>query len=1132
MVDNPPATTRTESANDGGGLADGAVEFVQRWLERSKAATGRDERVLAQRLSELIQDPESVAFTMRFVDRVTRPEDDRAAAHQLATLVADYPLPTFLSSVDRLLLKVGAALATRLPKVVVPLARRRMRALVGHLVADADPDELTRHLARQRQHGLAMNVNLLGETILGEAEAQRRFDRTLALVARPDVDYVSVKISSIASQLDLWAYDATLARIEDRLGRLYDAAAAAEPRTFVNLDMEEYRDLDLTLDAFMHQLDLRPALDAGIVLQAYLPDSFPALQRLVAWANQRHARGGGWIKIRLVKGANLAMERVEAEIHGWEQAPYLTKVETDANYKRCIDWVLVSDRLSGVRIGIGSHNLFDIAWTHLLAGRRDVADRVEFEMLQGMAPSQADVVHTDTGTMLLYTPVVADTDFDVAIAYLFRRLEENASKDNFLHSLFSLAPGSAAFREQEQIFRQSLDMRGAVSAGPRRTQNRGQPPVRRPIDAPFSNEPDTDPVLAPNQEWIREVAGRRPAPVAEPLTTTRSAIDGRVATAVEGAKTWAQLPPAERRAILLDVAHELAVRRGDLIAAMMHEGSKTFSQADPEVSEAIDFARYYADRALDTAPDDGSVFTPLGVVAVVPPWNFPVAIPAGGVLASLAAGNAVVFKPAPETPRCAELVAEACWAGGVPAEALQFVRTPDDDVGRHLITHASVDGVILTGSWETARLFKTWKPDIRLFAETSGKNAIIVTPHADIDLAAADLVKSAFGHSGQKCSAASLAILVGDLYSSDRFRRQVIDATESMALGYTDQLETVMGPVIRPPEGPLHRALTATDVRWLLRPRQLDDAGRLWSPGILDDVRPGSWFHQTECFGPVLGLMHARDLDHAIELQNASAYGLTGGIHSLDPHEVDRWIDRVEVGNTYVNRHITGAIVRRQPFGGWKRSVVGPGAKAGGANYVIQLGTWTSTGPPRHGIEPRQPVREVIGRFKGLADEDLTWLRAAAASDGYWWDRQFGRIRDESGLTVEANQFRYLPRPCVVIRIGDDAGLRDVLRSVVAVVAAGVPVDVSAHRGWPDLAAMGIGVTVESGVGLVERMPQWSRIRMVGTPESDLRQAANQAEIDLIDAPVVANSRHEMRWYLREQAISRTLHRFGNLVGV
>ncbi len=406
---------------------------------------------------------------------------------------------------------------------------------------------------------------------------------------------------------------------------------------------------------------------------------------------------------------------------------------------------------------------------------------------------------------------------------------------------------------------------------------------------------------------------------------------------------------------------------------MAAEAAKTFAEGDPEVSEAIDFARWYGQRAHELEELAGVTFRPHGVVAVVPPWNFPVAIPTGGVCAALAAGNAVVFKPSPETPRCAEIVAEACWAAGVPTDVLQFVRTPDDDTGRRLVE--SADAVIFTGSWETAELFRTWKPELRLFAETSGKNALVVTEQADLDLAAADLVRSAFGHSGQKCSAASLGIVVAGLYDDERFRAKLVDAARSLPIGDPTRPGPALGPLTVAPSERLQRALTTLDAgeRWLLEPRQLDDAGRLWSPGIKDGVVAGSWFHRTECFGPVLGLMRAAHLDHAIELQNAVEFGLTGGIHTLDPAESDRWLERVEVGNAYVNRHTTGAIVRRQPFGGWKRSCVGGGAKAGGFDYLLQLGTWSAE------------------RARADAGDPLA---VAVASDDHWWRTHYGIDHD------------------------------------------------------------------------------------------------------------------------------------------
>jgi len=1097
-----PVDLRAEEA-DGALLADEAVDLVQRWLAAAARAETREDRRTSERLHRLVADPDGVAFTMQFVDRVIRPDEHDVAADQLHRLAGPgRPLPRFLPPVDRVLLRAGATLAPRLPRLVMPLARRRMRQIVGHLVVDAHGDAMDRHLGRRRAEGYDLNVNLLGEAVLGEREAQRRLDATIGLLADENVDYVSVKISGIAAQLQHWAWDDSVDRISDRLRTVL--RAAAERGTFVNLDMEEYHDLELTMAAFCRVLDEDELLasEAGIVLQAYLPDAFDALQRLVAWADARRTRGGAEIKVRLVKGANLAMERVDAAMHGWDPAPHPTKADTDASYKRCLDWALRPEHLRAVRIGVGSHNLFDVAWAALLARHRGVADRVGIEMLEGMAPAQARVIRDELEHLLLYTPVVDPADFDVAISYLFRRLEENAAPGGFLRALGDLEPGSAAFVEQAGSFRRAVERRWQVSTAPRRTVDRSRPEAPWGL-APFRNEPESDPAVPGTRRWALDALARRPAPVRTPMTTDVAAVDDAVARARGAQAEWWARPPAERRAVLRAVADELARRRGDLLTAMVHEGRKTIAQADPEICEAIDFARYDADRADLAHPlGDGRAlareharFEPLGVVAVVPPWNFPVAIPAGGMLASLAAGNAVLAKPAPEVPRCAELVVECAHAAGVPDDLLQLVRVPEDDVGRHLLT--SVDGVVLTGSTETAELFRSWDPATRLFAETSGKNAIVITPHADLDLAVADLVASAFGHAGQKCSAASLAICVGDVATSDRFRRQLVDAVDSLAVGPADDPATTVGPLIGEPNPRLARALTQLDPgeAWLVEPRPLDEAGETWSPGVRTGVAPGSWFHRTECFGPVLGLMSVPDLDEAIRVQNDSAFGLTGGLHSLDPSEVERWVDAVEVGNAYVGRGITGAIVQRQPFGGWKRSSVGPGAKAGGPGYVVQLGTWHPTGPLDRAV----------------------W----EASDTTWWREVYGAELDPTGLPFESNVQRFRPLPRVGLRVGPSGTDVEVERVRHAAATCGVPLVESHHADEDDAA-------------FAARLPDLGveRVRVVGGVGDEVRRAAAAAWVHLADDPVTADGGVELRTYLREQSVTRTLHRFGNLVGV
>ncbi len=1112
-----PESTNTASPSEMSKLVDDAIGLVERWLREAPELETKQDKATASQLQELIEDPDGVAFTMGFVDRVARPDSNVVAAQQLSSLVQSKSLPSYLSTIDRFLLRAGAKVGEYLPQIVMPLARRRMRQIVGHMVVDAETKALRSHLEERRSAGYDLNVNLLGEAVLGEREADKRMRATVALLREPSIDYVSIKLSSVVPQLNYWAWDDSRSRVLERLVTLFDAAAGSGTNTFINLDMEEYHDLELTVSVFVQVIgmDRFSSVDAGIVLQAYLPDSFAALKQVVEAANQRKAAGGGDVKIRLVKGANLAMEKVEAALHGWEQAPYRTKAETDANYKRLVDWVLTPANTAGVRIGIGSHNLFDIAFARLLAEKRGVANRVEFEMLQGMAPGEARAVKNDHGSLLLYTPIVGQADFDVAISYLFRRLEENSAEDNFLRILFSLKPDTPLFTKQANLFRASVTGRHQVGSGPQRSQSRqlegqtvenGAPALQLEPDG-FRNTADSDPALAGSRAWAAQVMVRA-AQTHEPNTpmTTDVQVVAGVVTACRSAQPgWFVLGGEGRQAVLLAVAVEMERRRGDLIAAMVAEAFKTFEQADVEVSEAIDFARYYGDRAadLDQASTDGMSFEPYGVMAIVPPWNFPVAIPAGGVLASLAAGNAVVLKPAPETPRCAEIVAECCWAAGVPREVLGFLRTPDNEVGQALIT--SVDGVILTGSSETAAMFLEWKPELRLLAETSGKNALIITPSADLDLAVQDLVRSAFGHSGQKCSAASLAILVGDVYDSARFRNQLIDAVQSLVVGPSDDLATMVNPTILPVEGKLKRGLTQLDrgETWVVEPRLVKDfppdqiqAGTLWSPGVRDGVSEGSWFHQTECFGPVLGLMFAPDLATAIRLANGNDFGLTGGIHSLDPAEIQQWLEQVQVGNAYVNRQITGAIVQRQPFGGWKKSAVGPGVKAGGPNYVAQLGTWTDAGR-----------------------RDQAWLDHARASDAYWAAAEFDVDHDPSALFCEANILRYRPLSTVMIRVGTGANPFEVQR-----------VRDAANR----MAKMVLVSSVESesdeqfadSLGGV----QLDRVRVVGEVGDVVRRAAAAKQIHLADQPVTANGRLELLPFCREQAISRTLHRFGNLV--
>ncbi|UJP39149.1 bifunctional proline dehydrogenase/L-glutamate gamma-semialdehyde dehydrogenase [Cellulomonas palmilytica] len=1124
-------------------LAREAVALVQRWLRES---AGHRPDASAAQLAAALRDPEGLAFVVGFVDGVIRPQDDRVAAAALHDLARRGP--RFLAPPLRALLRAGGALAPVLPGVVVPAARRVLRHLVGHLVVDASDRGLGRAIARLRTEGVRLNINLLGEAVLGEREARRRLDGTMALLARDDVDYVSVKVSSVVAPHAPWAFDETVAHVVEQLRPLYRLAAASSPTTFVNLDMEEYRDLDLTLAVFERLLDEPDLLhlEAGVVLQAYLPDALPAMQRLQEWAAARRARGGTAVKVRLVKGANLPMERVEAELHGWPLATWHTKQESDAHYKRVLEWALTPERVRNVRLGVAGHNLFDVAYAWLLAGRREVRDGVDFEMLLGMAPGQADVVRREVGGLLLYTPVVAPAEFDVAIAYLIRRLEEGASSENFLSAVFDLGSDERLLARERDRFLASVAALDDDAPTRHRVPDR-YAAVPRPALGRFVNTPDTDPAVAENRARARGVLARVPGSTlgvdaaAGAWLRSSDDVDAVVAAAREAGGRWAALASDERAAVLHRAGDVLEEHRDALLEVMAAETGKTLEQGDPEVSEAVDFAHYYAELARDLDHVDGATAVPAGLTLVTPPWNFPVAIPAGSTLAALATGSAVVLKPAGQSQRCGALLAELLWEAGVPRDVLHLVQVDEGTLGRTLVAHPGVDQVILTGAYDTAALFRSFRPDLRLLAETSGKNAIVVTPSADLDLAVKDVVASAFGHAGQKCSAASLVVLVGSLGRSRRFRDQLLDAASSLVVGEAHDPRTQMGPLVEPAAGKLLGGLTELDPgeSWALAPRRLDDAGRLWTPGVRVGVRRGSRSHRTEYFGPVLSVMTVADLDEAIAVVNDVDYGLTSGLHSLDPDEIATWLARVQAGNLYVNRGITGAIVRRQPFGGWKRSAVGPGAKAGGPGYLDTLVSWR----PGRAVDGA-PVSDeharaiVAAAHVDLPPDEADAVERGARSDAHALATRF-TPRDVTGLTCESNVLRYRPVPePVLVRLAAAGSVADLARVVAAAAAAGTDVVVSTALPLPD--ALAVALTDAASALVTEDDAAWSarvadlaggRVRLLGAAAGTLAEATRgRPDVAVWDHPATESGRVELAPFLREQSVTTTTHRFGTPV--
>ncbi len=1114
------------------------------WLEVAKNIPVNKS---AKRLAGVLRDPYGLKFTVAFVDGVVRPEDVHIAAKKLAQIAPE--VPKFLPLYLRMAIRAGGIFAPILPWAIVPIARKVLRGMVSHLIIDSTDTKLSKAIQAHRGEGIRLNINLLGEAVLGKKEAAKRIAGTKRLLARSDVDYVSIKVSAAVAPHSPWAFDAAVTKIVDELLPLYQLANAFSPKKFINLDMEEYKDLDLTIQVFTSILG-RPEfknLTAGIVLQAYLPDSLPAMKKLQEWSAHRVAAGGVPIKVRLVKGANLPMEKVDADIHGWPLATWSSKQETDAQYKRILNLALQPEHIKNIRLGVAGHNLFDIAYAWLLAGQNDVREHLDFEMLLGMAPAQAEAVRRSVGRLILYTPVVAPSEFDVAIAYLIRRLEEGASTENFMSAVFELAENSELFIREQKRFGAALENIEKDVQSTNRVAKR-YAAVPEPSAESFVNTPDTDPAIESNREWAAGILeSAKNSELGKQAVADSIISAGDVPEIVndcsKAANDWAALGASRRAEILEECGKALESYRAEFLEIMAHEAGKTIEQGDPEVSEAIDFAYYYAGQALLLEKISGATFTPAAVTLITPPWNFPLAIPAGSTLAALAAGSSVILKPARLTARTASLIAEVFWEAGVPKDVLKFVVPKDRAASSALVSDPGVDRVVLTGSYETAQLFRQLRPDLPLLAETSGKNAIIVTASADFDLAVKDIIYSAFGHAGQKCSAASLVILVGSVSKSRRFREQLLDAAFSLVVGSATNPETQMGPIIDTPGEKLLSGLTilGSGESWLLCPQEI--APNIWTPGIRDGVKRGSEFHTVEYFGPVLGIMTAATLEDAVKIVNEVEYGLTSGLHSLDSSEISYWANHIHAGNLYVNRGTTGAIVRRQPFGGWKKSAVGPGAKAGGPNYLIGFGTWNVAQPQAiegEAIPDIELLPEVVELKEALdSGKDFDFCAAGIQSDEQAWRNHFAP-KDVSALKYEKNIFRYLPAlEPVNIRVEAKASWRELARVLAAAIRAGSKTVISVYTEPPAKLVKFIKSITQL---IVEDDEAWNtrviamesgRIRLIGaSPEQLKSQIYANPTLAVWSGEVTTAGRLEILPFMQEQSVSITAHRFGTLLEV
>lgn len=1163
---------------------DKAVELAAHILLASHRVITKEDRKRQFGLFRMKKDPVGKAFLTTMLDQCFRSRDHRRMANQIIYLLSLFGAPKFLGLFRRLKLRLCAVFGEKFPQMITLMAMRELKSEAAKMMAFRGKNLLFRYIKSQKQRGIRVNLGDFRGASSGEQEAEQRLNAYLRDLENPWIDEISVTISAIYSQINLLDYDNTLDTLATRLRTLYQAAIANKTKRadgsvcfkLVILDIEAYRDVRLTKDVFMKVLSEPPfhLLSAGIVLQAYLPDVQKIQKELTEWATRRIENGGAPIKIRILKGGSMIVEQIEASLHGWIQAPYHHKVEADANYRSMMLYGCQSEHVRAVHIGVATHNVFDIAFAMLLRMEHGAEKEVTFEMLKGRANHTQDIVHVLTRALLLFCAPIKSRQLQSGIPYLIRRLDESVGADTFSAHSFTLIPHSQEWKEQVLLFRSGCSMIGEVQQTPRRRQERLTPVSEFHVKPFFENEPDIDTTLVSNQLFVKDVfrrwgrkqfepiplvidgkhitrgvstgRGHDPSKTDQTLYTYHLAswreIDQALACAKRWESSWRQKPVAERCAVLSTVSQKLCEKRGDLIGVMVADGGKSIMEADVEHGEAVDSAKYYAHlmEHLSNFIDIG--WTPKGTVCVLSPWNFPISIPCGSICSALVTGHCVLFKPAIETVLAGWELVNIFWDAGIPKEVLQFIPCRDRSVHSQLIRDHRINQVILTGATHTAHQLVQLRPNLDLCAETGGKNALIISALGDRDLAISNLIESAFAHSGQKCNSVSLAILEKEVYEDPQFRRQLRDAAQSLKVGSAWDLSSRVTPLVRAPSEDLTRGLTTLESGefWLLKPNKLHSDAHLWSPGIKFGVRKGSYMHQTELLGPVLGVMCADHIEHAIELANSTPYGLVSGLHSLDGREKRKWQKLITTGNGYINRDTTGRSVFRQPFGGCKGSSYGRGYKRGGPNYLVQLMHAKQTGLPKEKLPLGDWVNH-LSRFLekfDLSAEQLGIWYASVSSYAFFY-QQFKRSKDPSKRVGQDNFLLYLSHKKLLFRIGPTVSPLDYLRVFAAALTCETRLEVSWEKS-PEAKRLNVSwetflpifsIVEEGEAAFIKRMHvgHVKRVRMLENPSEQIGEVATKTHTYIDHAPVCANGRIELLHYMREMTLSIDYHRYGSL---
>ncbi len=1035
----------------------------------------------------------------------------------------------------------------------------------------ADPLDLKKYLSENKKNNQILF--LIQKPSFGKKTIDNNLRNILNLIDKPIKD-ICINVSDLISKNSEYISQDQLERNLIKIYQKVIDKSKKNQEKIIILNVDNHKDLEASIDIFEKILSRKEfsKIKTGFSLNACFQKSYEMQKRLTLFAKDRYKKYNSSIIIRITKRYNLNEEHIISSKNNWPSVTFASKLQTNANFKKMVLFGLKLENIKAANLLIMTLNIFDISFCLIKIKENSLEPYVNFEIPR----SRSTIAIKKTlnkiieKNLKIFCPIVFKKDFHLASNFLLSKINEMTNNDNLLSRLDTLFPGSKNWEEELDYFYESLKYIDRLPTLKKQNQDRTIV-AKITKDLVFENEPITDFSTKSNINWAKNIIEKAKNYIPDDIPVVigknkiysnlfdigtnpskpnieyykyflanENQIELAIKTANQNQKNCQNIKIEKRCEILKACAQKIRENRAFLIQNLIVDTGKNFFEADLEVSDAIDAIEYHTNQVFKIFSQKDIKFEAKGTILIIPAINFPLSTMAEAISSAIVTGNTVLLKPKKENVLICYQLANIFWQANVPIEFLQFLSCSNELFEKKLISDTRINLVVISTSFKNVKKLLKLRKNKDLIATTGGINTIIVTETADREQAILSIVDSAFSFSGQKFSSASILILEKDIYDDQEFKNNLKDRVKNLKVGSALDLNSTITALIKKPDKELLKALRELDNNesWLLKPKQDLNNPNLFSPGIKYGTTKDSFTKNQELYGPILSVMRADNLDHAIAIANDSKFALAAGLYSLDPREHLKWLSYIEAGNFYINSKITDAKIKRQPFGGYKKSCFGSGYKSGGENFLLNFLNLRQQSLPRERLTTSDWI-DSLSKFlekKPLSSQELELWYASIRSYAHSWQR-FSHDTDYNKIIGQDNIHRYVARNNITLRIYPTSSSLDALRVAAAALTCNAGLEISYTNikelekfHWIDLLPV-LSNIEESEKDFIKRVEDGKieRIRLVEKASKQLQKAAALSATYIIDDPVLANGKFELLHYIKEISITYEYHRYGNL---